>query len=109
MRALVSFKLRYYDSHNDLLVKGVIDLSEVESITQGLSSAHLLQQNHSHLQPNLAKKTLNGIMANSGLSGENDIKNCFELKTAKRVYYFCAKSPQEAFKWTKQLETCCLD
>ena len=106
MRPHVFFaKLRYYDSHNDLLAKGVIDLSEVESITQGLSSAHLLQQSHGHL----AKKTLNGIMANSGLNSENDIKNCFELKTSKRVYYFCAKSPQEAFKWIKQLETCCLD
>jgi hypothetical protein len=48
------------------------------------------------------------------MNGNNSIsdteaKNCFELKTSKRVYYFCAKSQQDAYKWVKQLQMCCLD
>jgi hypothetical protein len=46
---------------------------------------------------------------NFGGGGEELVKNCFELKTSKRLYYFCAKSPQDAYKWIKQLEMCCSD
>jgi myotubularin-related protein 5/13 len=114
----VKHQLRYYDTHNDSIAKGVIDLSEVEAITQGIASSLYVQQQLHQQQTNLAKKTLNGLITASnggssggggGVFGENDIRNCFELKTSKRVYYFCAKSPQDALKWVKQLETCCLD
>ena len=118
-------KLRYYDSSSsDSIVKGIIDLSDVESINQGLSSTDMQQQNatnSSHLSANnpylsSTKKALNGLIggvvagADMGLTGsDHDSKSCFELKTSKRVYYFCAKSPTDAYKWVKQLEMCCLD
>ena len=92
--------MRYYDSANDLQEpKGVIDLSDVESINQGIT---LLQQQSSD------KKMVNFSNLISDFS-ESNAKNCFELKTSKRVYYFLAKSPQDAYKWVKQLEMCCLD
>lgn len=81
----------------------MIDLSDVESITQGIQSPYLLNQ-----QDSTTKKALNTIMSMNG-SNDTEAKRCFELKTSKRVYYFCANSPQDAFKWVKQLQTCCLD
>ena len=90
--------------------KGVIDLSDIESINQGVSTSAIYEQQH----PNSStKKALNSIMSGASFA-DNFIstemaKNCFELKTTKRLYYFCAKSPQEAYKWVKQLEMCCLD
>ena len=110
--------MRYYDCANDLVAKGVIDLSEVESINQGLSSAYLQQQQQQQqmsaaagLSSSTTKKALNTInmMTGSSFGEANDSKSCFELKTSKRVYYFCAKSPQDAYKWIKQLEICCAD
>jgi hypothetical protein len=107
-------QLRYYDHANDLVAKGVIDLSDIEAINQGMSST----QNHSNHSNNqqlsnlaAAKKALNTINAVTGASlGENnDWKCCFELKTSKRVYCFAAPTPQEAQKWIKQLEMCCTD
>ena len=111
----VKHQLRYYDSANDLVAKGVIDLSEVESINQGLSSAYMQQQllsNSQQSNSSTTKKALNTINMMTGTSfGENhhDSKSCFELRTSKRVYYFCAKSSQDAYKWVKQLEMCCTD
>jgi hypothetical protein len=97
------------------VAKGVIDLSDVESINQGLSSADQLQmqlQANSQLLPNsTTKKALNtlNMMTGSSFGESSDSKSCFELRTSKRVYYFCANSPQDAFKWIKQLEMCCTD
>jgi hypothetical protein len=84
----------------------VIDLSDVESITQGLSSSYM-QQNGLQ-QYATAKKTLNNFISSSNFN-ESEAKNCFELRTAKRIYYFWAKSSQEAAKWVKQLQMCCDD
>lgn len=112
------FKLRYYDSSsNEAIVKGLIDLSDVESINLGLSYSYVHQNtlaNQNAITNNqyltTTKKALNGLIGNSeGNFNENDNKNCFELKTSKRVYYFCAKSPQEAYTWVNQLKLCCLD
>lgn len=101
--------MRYYDSANDSLAKGVIDLSDVESINQGLSSAYM-QQNQSD-QISSKKVAFSNFISGGNFGGDAnaDSKSCFELKTSKRVYYFCAKSPQDATKWVKQLEMCCLD
>jgi hypothetical protein len=105
--------LRYYDCQNDLVAKGVIDLSDVESINQGLSSADQLQLQLQATQPSnsTTKKALNtlNMMTGSTFGESTDSKSCFELKTSKRVYYFCANSPQDAYKWIKQLEMCCTD
>lgn len=98
----VKHQMRYYDSVSDLETpKGVIDLSDVESINQGISSALMHQQSSE-------KKMVNFSNLISEFSDTNS-KNCFELKTSKRIYYFLAKSPQDAYKWVKQLEMCCLD
>ena len=88
----------------------MIDLSDVESINLGLASIYL-QQNQQQQQVSTTKKALNTIMSINGGNNVSDTeaKNCFELKTAKRVYYFCAKSQQDAYKWVKQLQMCCLD
>lgn len=91
--------MRYYDSVNDQVAKGVIDLSDVEAINQGVLSCQGQSQNE-----NSTKKAA----WNFG-DGGSDSKSCFELRTSKRVYCFCAKSAQEASKWVKQLEMCCLD
>ena len=101
----VKHQLRYYDHFQDSVAKGVVDLSDVECINQGLSASYM-QQNQ------LGSKALNSLMSGASFSNDpacNDPKNCFELKTSKRLYTFCAKSPQEAYKWVKQLEMCCLD
>lgn len=110
----IKHQLRYYDSHNDLIVKGVIDLSEVECINQGISGNMPQGVHQAYNGPSgqsSTKKALSTLNAMTGTSfGEAiDPKSCFELKTSKRVYYFCAKSPQEACKWVKQLECCCID
>lgn len=92
-------------------MKGVIDLSDIESINQGLSQQQHPQQQHP------SKKALNtinlmtgGTVANSiGLGIDVEPKSCFEVRTSKRVYVFCASSSQDAVKWVKQLEACCLD
>ncbi|CAF0740382.1 unnamed protein product [Brachionus calyciflorus] len=97
----VKHQLRYYDSANDLnCPKGIIDLSEVEYINEGIT---MLQNQNIE-----AKKMVNLTNLIADIT-ETNSKSCFELKTSKRVYYFLAKSPQEAFKWVKQLEMCCLD
>jgi myotubularin-related protein 5/13 len=91
--------LRYYDSANDGIIKGIIDLSDVESITQcGMSS--------SSLTPTLHSQTSTPSQMQQTKRISNDDKCYFELKTSKRVYYFCAKSPLEATKWKDNLETC---
>jgi hypothetical protein len=102
------------------MLKGLIDLSEVESISEGLqSTTYIQQQQHQQI---ISTKTLNQLLQtnnnnNNGMNGSHanqegctsDARNCFELKTTKRVYYFCAKSQQEATNWIKQLEMCCVD
>ena len=64
-------------------------------------------------QNSVTKKTLNSIISGvnigENLIGSENVKNCFELRTNKRTYYFCASSPKDAYKWIKQIETCCLD
>jgi hypothetical protein len=109
----VKHQLRYYETANDSVAKGVIDLSDVESINQGMSASCYEQQHH---QNSSTKKALNSIISGASFGGgDNSVggnelgKNCFELKTSKRIYYFCAKSPQDAYKWIKQLEMCFLD
>jgi hypothetical protein len=108
--------LRYYDTDNDTVIKGVIDLSDVEAINQGLPSSYMQQiqqqQQQQQLQYSTTKKALNSIGVNNlpfSETNSNESNKCFELKTSKRVYYFCAKTPHDAYKWVKQLETCCLD
>ena len=88
--------MRYYDSANDPIVKGIIDLSDVESISQGGSSFS---------QMNLASSS-SSQQYNAKIKALNDDKSCFELKTSKRVYYFSAKSAQEATKWKDLIESC---
>ena len=106
-------QLRYYDNSSDRIVKGIIDLSDVESITQGLSNSYM-QQNQ-FPQYSTTKKALNNFMSGNGnnpganIIETNDANSCFEVKTSKRVYYFCAKSQIESTKWVKQLQVCCLD
>lgn len=93
--------MRYYDSANDGVIKGIIDLSDVESITQcGMSS--------SNLTPSLSSQTSTPSqqLSQQAKRMNNDEKCFFELKTSKRVYYFGAKSSQEATKWKDYLETC---
>jgi myotubularin-related protein 5/13 len=114
----VKHQLRYYDCANDLVAKGVIDLSEVESINQDLSSAYqqLIQQQQqqsssSQLANSTTKKALNtiNVLTGSSFGESSDANSCFVLKTSKRVYYFCANSPQDAYKWINQLQACCTD
>lgn len=103
-------QLRYYDSSNDNVIKGLIDLSDVESINQGLSTT-FLQQNQFPQYAN-TKKTLNNLMSgnsNSSSMTDCDSKCYFEMKTSKRVYYFCAQNQFDCNKWVKQLQSCCLD
>lgn len=113
--------MRYYDSASDTLIKGLIDLSDVESVTQGLlsSSGMAAAAGTPTSQPSQyaasTKKALNTLIsgANSSLmaaaSELPDAKCYFELRTSKRLYCFCAKSQQESSKWVKQLQICCLD
>ena len=108
--------MRYYDSPADTLIKGLIDLSDVESVTQGLITMQPSAAPTSS-QPQYAvntKKALNTLIsgANNSLMAANDTpdsKCYFELRTNKRDYYFCAKSQLESSKWVKQLQNCCLD
>ena len=106
--------MRYYDNASDTIIKGLIDLSDVESVTQGLPNSVYLQQTQ-FPQYTSTKKALNTLISgnsnNNSLLAANEIDNkCyFELRTNKRVYYFCAKSQQESGKWVNQLKTCCLD
>ncbi len=57
------------------------------------------------------KKALNNIMTGHAGSSPNerDPKCHFEVKTSKRVYYFCANTQVESSKWVKHLQLCCLD
>lgn len=94
--------MRYYESASDTVVRGVIDLSDVESITQGGLTIH-------HQTPTSQTSTSSPYtqqQTRKSNSNSNSEECCFELKTSKRVYYFCAKSPQEATKWKELLETC---
>jgi len=87
----VKHQLRYYDSDKDGVVKGLVDLSDVESIVQSGNSFN----------------QLNAISTQQSKSKSlSDDKCCFELKTSKRVYFFCAKSAQEATKWVDLIESC---
>lgn len=120
--------MRYYDSASDTLIKGLIDLSDVESVTQGLLSSsgsggsNGMQVGATAGTPTSqyaasTKKALNtlisgansSLMAATAASEAPDPKCYFELRTSKRVYCFCAKSQLESSKWVKQLQICCLD
>ena len=93
--------MRYYDSATDGVIKGIIDLSDVESITQcGMSSTGFTPTFNSQTS------TPSQHLSSHNSKRLNDDKCYFELKTSKRVYYFCAKSYQEASKWKDLLETC---
>jgi len=88
------------------VIRGLIDLSEVETISQGLSS---YLNNSQFPQYATTKKALNNMMTGNAGSSIADSKCYFEVKTSKRVYYFCAKTQVDSSKWVKQLQLCCQD
>ena len=130
------FQLKYYECANDtvsmMAARGFIDLSDVESITQGLSlsiansqsssssngtgggEVHNSSSSTSSTSQSLGKKgalaaaTLSSLMNGTDIGGA-DTRSCFEVRTTKRVHVFCAKTPLDAARWVKQLQLSCLD
>ncbi|KAG8440127.1 hypothetical protein GDO86_006065 [Hymenochirus boettgeri] len=76
-------QLRYYESRTDTECKGVIDLAEVEAISQGNQALG-------------APKTV-------------DERAFFDLKTTRRVYNFCATDPLLAQQWIDRIQSCLSD
>ncbi len=112
--SLFKQQLRYYDSENDTIVKGVIDLSDVESVTLGggnltshnQQSSQLSLTSSSTSSSNQPQQSPSALSTTSTIKPNSDNKCYFELKTSKRIYYFCARSPQDAYKWKEHLEAC---
>lgn len=76
----IKHQLRYYDAMEDSHCKGFIDLAEVITVTQAPSA------------PGPPKKC--------------DDRSFFDLRTSRRIYYFCASDASTAQEWIEKLQAC---